>query len=65
MRPRSDGRSKGRRPDNFPPEVLASRLAGGRISRDGTHAAEEFETMIPSRWELYGQLGYALARTRS
>jgi hypothetical protein len=39
------------------PEVLASRLTGGRISRDGTHAPEKFETMVHSRWELYGQPG--------
>jgi hypothetical protein len=44
--------SKG--PNLFRPEVLASRSGGGRISRDGTHAPEKFETMVPPRWELYG-----------
>jgi hypothetical protein len=39
------------------PRVSASRSGGGRFTRDGTHADEEFETMIPSRWELHGQPG--------
>jgi hypothetical protein len=39
-----------------PLRSLAS-SGGGRISRDGTHGSEKLKTMIPSRWELYGQPG--------
>ena len=36
---------------------FGSVLAGGRLSRDGTRGSEKSKTMVPSRWELYGQPG--------
>ena len=33
--------------DLFTREVSASRLGGGRFTRDGTHAPEKLKTMVP------------------